>query len=235
MNKTIEVEGLDVPVVIARRLGTRSLRLSVRSDGRVRLTVPYGVGERQAYDFLKSKVQWINKHHKLPAVLGDSHHIGKSWRLRFEQTSGDTVRTRLKNNEIIIRLPVGVNPNEHTVQTLIRAAAERALKTEASHLLPQRVEHLAAAHRISYRSCNVKKLKSRWGSCDNRNNIVLNIYLTQLEWRLIDYVILHELTHTIHKHHQTDFWTTLESFLPDYKQRRKELRAHPTNVINTAF
>ncbi len=81
----------------------------------------------------------------------------------------------------------------------------------------------------------VKKLKSRWGACDNRNNLSFNTYLIQLEWELIDYVICHELAHTLHHHHQASFWELVEQLYPTYKNARKILKTKQTDIIPTNF
>ena len=235
MTKEYYVESADSEVSIARRKGTRSLRLSVRSDGRIRLTIPYGVTERYAIRFLEEKSDWIRKHKKHIVPLRNGQHVGKSYRLYITQGDYDSVKTRIKHNEIHIKIPVSEHETTSTVQAKIQIAAEKALKAEAARLLPQRLDFLSDKYNLPYKSVTIKKLKSRWGSCDTHNNIALNTYLTQLDWKLIDYVLLHELVHTEHKHHQIDFWNQLEQLLPDYKERRRELKTKPTNVIATNF
>jgi len=74
-----------------------------------------------------------------------------------------------------------------------------ALRKEAKDYLPQRTELLAAAHGFKYSGVTVKNISSRWGSCSSTNHINLNIHLVRLPEHLSDYVILHELTHTVHK------------------------------------
>jgi predicted metal-dependent hydrolase len=235
MQKSIYVDALGHNVVIARRKGTKSIRIAIKSDGVIRLSVPYMVSERMALKFLEQKVDWIKQHRKEPVVIGEGAHIGKSHRLVFETTNLSEVKTRLSPNTVTVKIPNDTDWRDSEVQSKVRKAAERALKKEAETLLPQRLQTLTDLYAISYKSCSVKKLKSRWGSCDSHKNIVLNIYLIQLEWRLIDYVILHELTHTIHQHHQPEFWSYLENILPDYKTRRKELKQKPTDIQPTSF
>ena len=233
MQKSIYVDSLGYSVVIARRKGTRSIRISIKSDGVIRLSVPYMVSERMALKFLEQKTDWIKEHRKEPVVIGEGAHIGKSHRLVFEPINSSEVKTRLSLNTVTVKIPIDTDWRDSKVQSAVRKAAERALKKEAETLLPQRLQTLSNLHGINYKSCSVKKLKSRWGSCDSRKNIVFNIYLIQLEWRLIDYVILHELTHTIHQHHRPEFWGYLENILPDYKLRRKELKQMPTDILPT--
>ena len=235
MQKSVYAESIDSDVIIARRRGTRSLRLTLRGDGTIRLSVPYGVSDAQAQKFIRDKADWIKSHHTPSITLHEGAHIGKSWRLHFEQTAGDTTKTRLAKNTIIIKLANGARPADPDVQQTTKKACERALQKEAANLLPQRLEMLASKHSIDYSSCSVKKLRSRWGSCDSRKNITLNIYLSQLPWELIDYVILHELAHTYHQHHQADFWQYLETLLPEWKALRKELKSKPTDIMPTAY
>ncbi len=235
MVKKVYVESIGSEVTVARRKGTRNLRLSIRSDGQIRLSIPYGLPERHAVKFLDDKSDWIKKHAKPAIKLSQDMHIGKAHRLRFERTNDDLIRTRIKQNEVIVRVPAKYEISDNEVQSKALQASERALKGEAERLLPQRLEFLSDKYSIKYQSLKVKKLKSRWGSCDNRKNIILNTYLMQLDWKLIDYVILHELTHTEHQHHQSDFWDSLSKICPNYKELRKELKTHPTNIFGTNF
>jgi predicted metal-dependent hydrolase len=233
MQKSIYVESISSDVVIARRKGTRSLRLAVKSDGTIRITVPYAISEKQALRFIEQKAEWITKHHKKQVLLENGAHIGKSHRLEFLNQDISSVKTRLTTNTVTIRLPISIQWNDKQAQAAARKACERALKKESETLLPQRLLYIAEKNGISYKSCSVKKLKSRWGSCDTHKNIILNIYLIQLDWRLIDYVMLHELAHTKHQHHQTDFWNYLTTLLPDCKSRRRELKQMPTDILPT--
>ena len=66
--------------------------------------------------------------------------------------------------------------------------------------------------------------KSRWGSCSYKDSIVFNYYLAKLPIRLIEYVVVHELSHIKHKHHKKPFWDEVERVLPDFKERIKNLR-----------
>ncbi|MGZ6005017.1 MAG: M48 family metallopeptidase, partial [Candidatus Saccharimonadales bacterium] len=111
------------------------------------------------------------------------------------------------------------------VQAKALIGCERALRQEAETLLPQRLKQLADKHDYSYTGVDIKKLKSRWGSCNQHHHISLNLYLMMLPWALIDYVLLHELNHTKHLNHSPSFWTEIETKMPHAKQLRKQLRA----------
>ena len=235
MQKQINIEGIEHPIILSRRKGTRNIRLSIKSDGIVKVSVPYGVPEILARKFVENKAEWILKHHKPASLLLDTAHIGKNHQLSILISQTEKHSTRVTNAEIIVKLPDNLPPTSVKAQKIIKQACEKSLLQESKILLPQRLNQLSAKYNIPYKSCTVKKLKSRWGSCDNFNNIALNIYLIQLDWTLIDYVICHELTHTIHHHHQASFWDYLSDLYPDFKNARKVIKAKPTDILKTSY
>lgn len=222
--KIVDVEGIG-RVVLAKRRGSRSLRLTIRPDGTVRVGLPRWAPYSAGIDFARRRRDWINKHAAgaQPLLLADGHRIGKSYRLTFDTRQGTkTTRTRVAANLISIS-----SPHHHTswqVQLAAQKACERALKYEAEKLLAQRIEQLSADNQLAYAGIRVKKLTSRWGSCSDKKLITLNYFLVQLPWHLIDYVIVHELVHTRHLNHSREFWTTFEQILPNAKQLRREIK-----------
>lgn len=236
MQKQIYVEGFHEPIVLARRKGAKHLKITLKNDGVIRVTLPYGVSESAAHQFVRDRQDWITKHRKPRTILTDNTRIGKSHVIRIRSSvDNSSIRTRIKFNTAYVSIPAGVTAHDPAVQQAIRRVCERALALEAENLLPQRLESIARTHNLTYRSLTTRKLKSRWGSCDERNNITLNTYLIQLPWHLIDYVIVHELAHTLHKHHQASFWEEVDRMLPDWKALRKELKTKPTDIIPTNF
>lgn len=229
------INALEREVSFAKRKGTKHIKLSIKTDGSLRVSVPYGVPQIVAEKFMISKLDWIRQHTKQPVILSHGDHIGKSHQLKFTTTSVDEIKTRVSKNTVVVTYPIGLEVTDSAVQAKAKSACERALKKQAETLLPQRVAYWSSEKSIPYTSLTVKKLKSRWGSCDNHKNIILNIYLMQLDWALIDYVILHELSHTHHPHHQKSFWDFMESLLPDYKSKRKLLKQKPTDILQTNF
>jgi len=103
-----------------------------------------------------------------------------------------------------------------SMSTLVPLSRERLLefKKLAQIFLPDRVKVLAKKHGFVYTSVTCRHQTTRWGSCSFRNRISLNTELMRLPAELRDYIILHELTHTVHKHHQKAFWNYLEKVLP---------------------
>jgi len=227
--KTIFVDGVG-EIILARRRGTRSLRLSV-SGSNIRLGLPLALSERQAVNFVLSKKDWILEHRKSKTLLSNGSRIGKAHRLVFVTNNSTKITTKLIDNQALVRLPLSVLPESSGAQTAAIRICKKALEREATSLLPQRLRSFSNQTGNTYKSVTIKFLKSRWGSCSPQNDIILSAYLIQLPWQLIDYVIIHELAHTKHHNHGQNFWNEVTKFAPDYKAHRKLLKTHQTDVV----
>ncbi len=225
--RSIEIPEIGM-VTLYKRRGNRSLRLSVTAEGEIRVSMPSWVPYKAGEQFARSRASWIAEHRQpAPASLRHGQAIGKAHRLHFAPTPlAEKVTTRLKENQIEIRHPASFAPHHPAIQKAAQTASLRALKKEAEALLPQRLAQLAAQTGFSYKNVGVKQLRSRWGSCSNEREIILNLFLMQLPWHLIDYVLLHELTHTKVMRHGAPFWKELERHVPRAKQLRKEIANH---------
>ena len=100
------------------------------------------------------------------------------------------------------------------------------LRERARDYLPGRTAELATRHGFSYRRVTIRSSRTRWGSCSAVNNINLSLYLMQLPSHLIDYVILHELVHTVHKNHGPSFWQLLDQVTGKARLLAAEVRSH---------
>lgn len=224
--KQLEIEGIGL-VRFQKRRGTRSVRIHIQGHA-VQVTMPYWVSFAEATKFVQSRASWIQEHKSVRQILADGAYIGKRFQLSISHDDIPKPRTRILKDIIKIILPMDSDVEDDQNQAIIEKACERALKTEATELLAPRISDLAFEHGFEYKSLHFKKLQRRWGSCDNNKHIILNIFLTQLPWEYIDYVLLHELTHTEHLDHGRDFWARLESCLPNAKQIRKQMHDfHP--------
>lgn len=90
----------------------------------------------------------------------------------------------------------------------------------ANDYLPNRLKYLASLYDFKFNKIIIKNYKSRWGACNKSNDIYLNYKLVMLDKDLIDFVILHELCHTIHFNHQSNFHKLLKRLS---KKSKKEL------------
>jgi predicted metal-dependent hydrolase len=223
-------------VALYKRKGLRTMKLSIRANGEVRVSLPHFVPYQAAVQFVQSRRGWLDAH-RPPAdsVLQNAQAIGKQHTLRFVSNFHSAAsKSRLNGTEIIVTHPAELSWDDPAVQQVASAAAIRALRQEAESILPARVAAIASEADFVYKSVVVKKLTGRWGSCDQNNNIVLNLYLMQLPWDLIDYVIMHELVHTRHLNHGNGFWGTFLEHEPTAKTLRRRMRAYQPNLLLSA-
>lgn len=219
------IEGVG-EVSIYKRRGVKHVRLTVASDGKVRVTIPYWAPYNVGADFVQQRAKWISQQLPIKELLTNGMRIGKAHRLIFMESLNVKTRSKVNANQVIVTLARGVSYDTDTAQAAATKAAVRVLKKEAATLLMQRLDYLAKKYSFNYTKLDIKQMKGRWGSCNSKQEIVLNCYLMQLPWKYIDYVLLHELTHTQHMAHDHAFWSKLESVFPDSKKTRKELRTY---------
>ena len=102
---------------------------------------------------------------------------------------------------------------------------ENELRLRAKQYLPVEMQRLAEQHGFQYRQVKIRKSKTRWGSCSSKGIINLSFYLMLLPSHLIEYILLHELCHTVVMNHSADFWSLLDRHTQGRaKALRKELR-----------
>ncbi len=229
--KVIELQGIG-PITLVKRAQNRSLRLSVTA-GSVRVSMPRWTPYAVAQRFAASNIVWIQAElaKQNQTLIESGQRIGKLHYARFEQVLGSQPATsRVTATEIVVRLKSGETIHSASVQKRAYAAAVRALKREAERLLSPRLEALATKHGHSYTSVTVKQLKRRWGSCDSHRAIALNLFLMELPWDYIDYVLMHELAHTVNLDHGPDFWRTLTTMQPRARDLSRTLRKHQPTI-----
>ena len=98
-------------------------------------------------------------------------------------------------------------------------------KLYSDEFLKERLDFFAECMGLSYTKLTLKKMKSRWGSCNTRREITLNSELLKLPQNLIEYVVVHELAHIKHMNHSKVFHALVQTYLPNAKEYRKELKS----------
>jgi len=102
---------------------------------------------------------------------------------------------------------------------------ENVLRRKAQSVLPTQLAKLAVLHGFKYTDVKIRKSRSRWGSCSSKKIINLSFYLLLLPEHLIEYVLLHELCHTVHLNHSPAFWALLNQCTQNKaREFRRELR-----------
>jgi hypothetical protein len=228
--KTIHFDGLGA-ILFRHSSRARHLSISVRPFAGVRVSIPIGMSYNNAIRLVTEKKVWIKKHidrmkdfEKLQTIFDENsgyctkHHI-----LYLIKADRKNISVRISKEKINVVYPMDLIPDSNEVQTSIRKGIERALKVEAKQFLPDKVRNLAVKFEFNYNKLTLKNIKSRCGSCSRKNNINLSIHLMRLPDHLIDYVILHELVHTVHHNHSKRFWAMLDKVSGGARVLDKEL------------
>lgn len=214
-------------VDIYKHRASRSLRITLRSDGTVRITIPSWTPYITGVQFAEARREWIAQHLVAKQLLVNGQAVGRAHHLRFEAVAKvDKPKSKIKDVSILVSYPQYMSETDAAVQTVAEKACIKALRLQAESLLPQRLQYQANTHGFSYSGSTIKQLKGRWGSCDHNKHIVLNLFLMQLPWELIDYVLLHELTHTVVMKHGPEFWSELKRVCPNVSSYRKQIKAY---------
>ena len=102
-----------------------------------------------------------------------------------------------------------------------------ALRSAAKAELPTRVEELARLHGFRYGRVTIRASRTKWGCCTGDNNLSLSLFLMTLPPHLRDFVLLHELCHTVHHDHSPHFHALLDRLTGgNEKLLSRELRSH---------
>jgi predicted metal-dependent hydrolase len=205
-------------VCFVRSRNSRNLRISMTPFQGVRVTVPFFINLESARQFVEEKRAWILKHAERMAEKEKGKNVFTPDRafttldhsLFLHTHEEKTIRIIIKAGGIHIFYPAFAPVEDPRIQRAIRKGIMEAWRLEAGRHLPQRIKELAATWGFSYNRVTFRNNKTRWGSCSRDNNISLHIQLMRLPRHLTDYIILHELVHTVHKNHGKLYWQLLD-------------------------
>ena len=223
----------EVEIKIYKSTLARKITISIRPHRGVRITIPKYASYSEAERFARHKREWIAANlKKVNEFVNQSERnptsgfVTKEHQLILEPGAMHGVKVRVQKGAILVKYNTELTQDSKEVRAAVTKGILIALKKEGAEYLPARLSELARKCNLSYNNVAIKNMKSRWGSCTGRNNINLTIHLMRLPDHLIDYVLLHELAHTIVKNHSKKYWELLENICVGSKKMDKELKSH---------
>lgn len=201
-------------------------------SGKLRVTASPLVPEEQVKAFLESKLGWLRKHragyeqivrdrHQV-YISGETHYFkGKGYLLNVIPDS-DVCKIELREDRYI---DLYEPPDSHPWQrmAMIEAWHRHSLQIRIPPLLVRWQSQIG----VQIRSWNIRKMKSRWGSCNcTLKKISLNLELAKKGDDSLEYIIVHELMHLLEPSHNANFKLLMDQYLPDWRARKKAL-LHP--------
>lgn len=220
--KDFEINGIGT-IRVHKRRGSKSMRIKLSRDGNITVGIPSWVPYKMAIDYAKKQTDWIIKNRPTKKNILNGQRIGRLHIINFVEKDVESTSVKFNGSTVNITYPKNLDADHEIVQKVAERGARSALKKQ-THLLEKEIHKYATRHGYEFKSLSYKFMKSKWGSCSNSKHITLNYRLLDIPSRLVEYVMIHELVHLNHLNHSQSFWNELCGLLPDYKQRKKELR-----------
>ena len=214
---------------------TRARRVIMRARaGAISITVPLYTtdGEiKRVLDKYREKLRQMQSAHQQKCIESNFSILTEHLNLYLKEYTGDRVKITGTNGVYTLLYPVTMDFYSEQSQQAIKSAIAAALLHRAKQVLPLRLQQLAQQHNLHYRSVSVRNTRTRWGSCSSSATISLNMRLVVLPQHLIDYVLLHELCHTVEMNHSPRFWALLDKLCgTESKGLRAEIKRCSTDL-----
>ena len=222
-----------IPVHRIVRSKRKTLALLVKPDGSVLVRAPLRTSNALIQEFVEKNRGWIEKHQAkalaaLPAsprsyLPGDMFlYLGTPYPL--EILEGNDAREPLRLDDGAFKLAA-------SHQGKAALAFERWYREQAKQIVTARVELLARQYDFSYRKIGITAARTRWGSCSATGSLSFSWRLILAPLAVVDYVVVHELVHTVIHNHSKRFWSRVGTIMPDYPEHRRWLRENGRGLL----
>lgn len=203
------IDDQEYPIVISRKKN-KNAYIRIGEDNHIFVTVPWLYTDKQVKKLIEENKTSIERmiRKKLAKTLEGFWYLGK----RYYIILTPLYELEFVNDKIYVK-------DEATLNKYLNGEMKRIFQEHLDYWY-HKVEE-----KIPYPTLKIRKMKTRWGVCNRKNNTVtLNSELLKYSLDKLDYVIIHELSHFTHFDHSQSFWRLVEKYEPNYKKIRKELR-----------
>ncbi len=211
-----------------------TLAIHVHPDTSVSVEAPFDSDFTEIEKRVRKRAAWIVRQQRnfrrfsvaFPPrqyVSGETHrYLGRQYLLKVIQIESGEETVRLDRERIY------VSTRHKTDPTRVKKLLTEWYRSQARRVFTERVgEWFPRFERfgITRPQVVVRNMQSRWGSCTAGGKITLNLKLIQVPRPLIDYVIVHEMSHLVEHRHSQAFYKLLGRLMPDWEKRREKLNA----------
>ena len=225
------VSGITVDVV---RKDIKNLHVGVYPpNGRVRVAAPHRLDNDAIRRAIITRLRWIRRHQaqfkhqkrqsNRELVTGESHYYqGRRYRLNVSEHDGPPAITLRNKTTMDLRVRPGTDRNKR----------EAILHSWYRHRLREQIPGLLATWEprigVTINEVRIKQMKTRWGSCNpDAKRIWLNLELAKKPPASLEYILVHEMVHLLHRKHDEAFRSQLDQLMPSWELRRNELNREP--------
>ena len=208
------------------RKEVKHARLRVSEDGQVRVIAPPSFSEGDITSLLEKKAKWIDKNLRFFAAMSKIE-LQRNQLLLFGNRYNYFYDTAFSQKVIINHEHKTITAKRDLTDSVVQ---EKWYRKVAKTYLTKRTEQLAKKLNFSYNKIYIRQERNKWGNCSTEKNISLNWKLIKAPEFVNDYIINHELLHTVVMNHTHKFWTLLKSYYPDYKESIKWLEKYGNSL-----
>lgn len=224
-------------VVVERKAFRRTLTISLKPGAPIQVRANLRTSVQKIEEFLLQKEKWIEKHLREFAHLAEKFpdkklvpaekfpFLGQDLTLRLVPTPLRQVFFSRHENFLHMHLP----------ESLLREIKDEQLQSyfpklqhfyqkEAEKLIRERVRLWSEQMKLFPKAVKLRNQKTRWGSCSSRGSIQINWRLIGAPLEVIDYILIHEISHLKHMNHSNEFWNLVEQHCPTYQNSEKWLK-----------
>ena len=207
----------------------RTLSLSINENAELIVRAPNQISNKRIEEFIIEKSKWINKNKNLMQSRINEMNDSDSDYL-FLGNIYPLIKVYENPNKIDFNGTEFITSIEN--QDTFKASLKSWYKIKFKEIAIPRLNYFLDKYNLKINQVRFKNQKTLWGSCSSKNNINLNYLLVMAPMLVIDYVIIHELVHTVHKNHSENFWNAVEAIMPDYKKAKKWLNKNGYKLRN---
>ncbi len=209
-----------MPILIDHLIHSRrkTVALIVQRDGSLTVRAPLRMSKLHIQEFVQSHAEWIRE------------------KQAQAKSSPPPLKMRYVDGELFLYLgkqyPLAIVAHQRPALTLggdrfhlansnrpkARQAFIRWYKTQALKVVSERVAFHAKQNQFTYRKIRISSARTRWGSCSSNGTLSFTWRLVLAPPEVINYVVVHELTHTQIKNHSPNFWHRVAEIMPDFKR-----------------
>ena len=214
------------PYKLVKSRRAKYIRIKISSKGELSVVLPRGVPEKQAHSFIHKKSKWVLKNVKnisfdqkaiFPSYL-DLKLLNERWDIKYIESDSNVIQL-LEKTDNNLEVKGKIDDWE-----LVKKILNNWCKKKAKRIFTIMIENLAEEHGFHFNRLSIRSQKTRWGSCSMAKNINLNCKLLFMPANVAEYVMIHELCHTIEMNHSSCFWRLVEDCDADYKSNRAQLK-----------
>lgn len=180
---------------------------------------------------LLKKSKWINRsREKLLQKKGKRVNFNEDSQLYFQGISYPLklVSSTKKHTKLLFEQKIFTLYFHIYDEMLFFKHIDNFYKNRAKETIPSLVEQWSIKMEVSPTHVAFRKTKRQWGSCSEKDRLTFNTMMMKLPKSVIEYIVVHELAHIKHKHHQKSFWSEVEKHLPNYKKEITQLHTYTT-------